>query len=57
MYIHSSLDDKKEPDFSAPRGATKPAAPFSNSGTLQASESSSYSGTSGKAAIPIVKKN
>jgi UDP-N-acetyl-D-glucosamine dehydrogenase len=57
ICVPTPLDEKKEPDLSALRGATNSVAPFLKNGALLVSESTSYPGTLRNEVIPIVKKN
>jgi UDP-N-acetyl-D-glucosamine dehydrogenase len=57
ICVPTPLDERKKPDLSALRGATKSAAPFLKSGALLVSESTSYPGTLRNEVIPIVEKN
>jgi UDP-N-acetyl-D-glucosamine dehydrogenase len=51
------LDDKKEPDLTALRGATISLAPYLKNGALLVSESTSYPGTLRTVVIPLIEKN
>lgn len=57
ICVPTPLDEKKEPDLSALRGATISVAPFLKNGALLVSESTSYPGTLRNEVIPIVQKN
>jgi len=57
ICVPTPLDEKKEPDLSALRGATNSVAPFLKNGALLVSESTSYPGTLRNEVIPIVEKN
>jgi len=57
ICVPTPLDEKKEPDLTALRGATKSAAPYLKSGALLVSESTSYPGTLRNEVIPIIEKN
>jgi len=57
ICVPTPLDDKKEPDLTALRGATISAAPYLKNGALLVSESTSYPGTLRTQVIPLVEKN
>ena len=57
ICVPTPLDDKKEPDLTALRGATISAAPYLKNGALLVSESTSYPGTLRTEVIPLVEKN
>jgi UDP-N-acetyl-D-glucosamine dehydrogenase len=57
ICVPTPLDEKKEPDLSALRGATNSLAPFLKNGALLVSESTSYPGTLRNEVIPIVERN
>jgi UDP-N-acetyl-D-glucosamine dehydrogenase len=57
ICVPTPLDEEKEPDLSALRGATISVAPFLKNGALLVSESTSYPGTLRNEVIPIVEKN
>jgi UDP-N-acetyl-D-glucosamine dehydrogenase len=57
ICVPTPLDDKKEPDLSALRGATISSAPYLKNGALLVSESTSYPGTLRSEVIPLVEKN
>jgi len=57
ICVPTPLDEEKEPDLSALRGATNSVAPFLKNGALLVSESTSYPGTLRNEVIPIVEKN
>jgi len=57
ICVPTPLDDKKEPDLTALRGATISAAPYLKNGALFVSESTSYPGTLRTEVIPLVEKN
>jgi UDP-N-acetyl-D-glucosamine dehydrogenase len=57
ICVPTPLDDKKEPDLTALRGATISSAPYLKNGALLVSESTSYPGTLRSEVIPLVEKN
>jgi UDP-N-acetyl-D-glucosamine dehydrogenase len=57
ICVPTPLDDKKEPDLTALRGATISSAPYLKNGALLVSESTSYPGTLRSQVIPLVEKN
>jgi UDP-N-acetyl-D-glucosamine dehydrogenase len=57
ICVPTPLDDKKEPDLKALRGATISSAPYLKNGALLVSESTSYPGTLRSEVIPLVEKN
>ena len=57
ICVPTPLDEKKEPDLTALRGATISSAPFLKNGALLVSESTSYPGTLRSEVIPLVEKN
>jgi UDP-N-acetyl-D-glucosamine dehydrogenase len=57
ICVPTPLDDKKEPDLSALRGATISSAPYLKNGALLVSESTSYPGTLRTVVIPLIEKN
>jgi len=57
ICVPTPLDDKKEPDLTALRGATISSAPYLKNGALLVSESTSYPGTLRTEIIPLVEKN
>ena len=57
ICVPTPLDEKKQPDLSALRGATISSAPFLKNGALLVSESTSYPGTLRSEVIPLVEKN
>jgi UDP-N-acetyl-D-glucosamine dehydrogenase len=57
ICVPTPLNEKKEPDLSALRGATHSVAPFLKNSALLVSESTSYPGTLRNEVIPIVEKN
>ena len=57
ICVPTPLDEKKEPDLTALRGATISSAPYLKNGALLVSESTSYPGTLRSEVIPLVKKN
>jgi UDP-N-acetyl-D-glucosamine dehydrogenase len=57
ICVPTPLDDKKEPDLTALRGATVSSAPYLKNGALLVSESTSYPGTLRSEVIPLVEKN
>jgi UDP-N-acetyl-D-glucosamine dehydrogenase len=57
ICVPTPIDDKKEPDLTALRGATISAAPYLKNGALLVSESTSYPGTLRTEVIPLVEKN
>ena len=57
ICVPTPLDDKKEPDLTALRGATISSAPYLKNGALLVSESTSYPGTLRTEVIPLVEKN
>jgi len=57
ICVPTPLDDKKEPDLTALRGATISAAPYLKNGALLVSESTSYPGTLRTEVIPLVERN
>ena len=57
ICVPTPLNEKKEPDLSALRGATNSGAPFLKNGALLVSESTSYPGTLRTVVIPLIEKN
>lgn len=57
ICVPTPLDDKREPNLSALRGATISSAPYLKNGALLVSESTSYPGTLRSEVIPLVEKN
>ena len=57
ICVPTPLDEKKEPDLTALRGATISSAPYLKNGALLVSESTSYPGTLRSEVIPLVEKN
>ena len=57
ICVPTPLDDKKEPDLTALRGAIISSAPYLKNGALFVSESTSYPGTLRTECIPLVEKN
>ena len=57
ICVPTPLNEKKEPDLSALRGATNSVAPFLKNGALLVSESTSYPGTLRTVVIPLIEKN
>ena len=57
ICVPTPLDEKKQPDLAALRGATSSAAQFLKNGALLVSESTSYPGTLRNEVIPLVEKN
>ena len=57
ICVPTPLDDKKEPDLTALRGATISSARYLKNGALLVSESTSYPGTLRSEVIPLVEKN
>lgn len=57
ICVPTPLNENREPDLSALRGATNSVAPFLKNGALLVSESTSYPGTLRSEVIPIVEKN
>ena len=57
ICVPTPLDEKKEPDLTALRGATISSAPYLKNGALLVSESTSYPGTLRTEVIPLVEKN
>lgn len=57
ICVPTPLDEKKQPDLTALRGATISSAPYLKNGALLVSESTSYPGTLRSEVIPIVEKN
>lgn len=57
ICVPTPLDEKKEPDLTALRGATISSAPYLKNGALLVSESTSYPGTLRNEVIPLVEKN
>jgi UDP-N-acetyl-D-glucosamine dehydrogenase len=57
ICVPTPLDDKKEPDLTALRGAAISSAPYLKNGALLVSESTSYPGTLRSEVIPLVEKN
>jgi len=57
ICVPTPLDEKKEPDLTALRGATISSAPFLKNGALLVSESTSYPGTLRTVVIPLIEKN
>jgi UDP-N-acetyl-D-glucosamine dehydrogenase len=57
ICVPTPLDDKKEPDLTALRGAIISSAPYLKNGALFVSESTSYPGTLRTEVIPLVEKN
>jgi UDP-N-acetyl-D-glucosamine dehydrogenase len=56
ICVPTPLNEKREPDLSLLRSATKGVAPFISEGTLVVSESTSYPGTLREIIIPIVSE-
>jgi UDP-N-acetyl-D-glucosamine dehydrogenase len=57
ICVPTPLDDKREPNLSALRGATISCAPYLKNGALLVSESTSYPGTLRIEVIPLIEKN
>ena len=57
ICVPTPLDEKKQPDLVALRGATSSAAQFLKNGALLVSESTSYPGTLRNEVIPLIEKN
>jgi UDP-N-acetyl-D-glucosamine dehydrogenase len=57
ICVPTPLDEKKQPDLTALRGATISSAPYLKNGALLVSESTSYPGTLRSEVIPLVEKN
>lgn len=57
ICVPTPLDEKKQPDLAALRGATSSAAQFLKNGALLVSESTSYPGTLRNEVIPLIEKN
>ena len=57
ICVPTPLDDRREPDLTALRGATISSAPYLKNGALLVSESTSYPGTLRTEVIPLVEKN
>lgn len=57
ICVPTPLDEKKEPDLAALRGATTSVAPYLKDGALLVSESTSYPGTLRNEVMPLVEKN
>ena len=57
ICVPTPLDDKREPNLSALRGATISSAPYLKNGALLVSESTSYPGTLRTEVIPLIEKN
>ncbi len=57
ICVPTPLNDKKEPDLTALRGATISSAPYLKNGALLVSESTSYPGTLRSEVIPLIEKN
>lgn len=56
ICVPTPLDDKKEPDLTALRGATISSAPYLKNGALLVNESTSYPGTLRNEVIPLIEK-
>ncbi|CAB5042629.1 unannotated protein [freshwater metagenome] len=56
IAVPTPLDDKREPDLVALRGAVLSVAPHLKPGTLLISESTSYPGTARELVLPIVQE-
>lgn len=57
ICVPTPLDEKKEPDLTALRGATTSSAPFLKNGVLLVNESTSYPGTLRSEVIPLIEKH
>ena len=57
ICVPTPLDEKKQPNLAALRGATSSAAQFLKNGALLVSESTSYPGTLRNEVIPLIEKN
>ena len=57
ICVPTPIDEKKQPDLAALRGATSSAAQFLKNGALLVSESTSYPGTLRNEVIPLIEKN
>ena len=57
ICVPTPLNEKKEQDLTALRGATTSSAPFLKNGVLLVSESTSYPGTLRSEVIPLIEKH